>query len=439
MNSPNRESPGAYRHQTQTPFIQQELLQLVDYEMGMEAQSRQPPRRVGAAPAPLGNPPGAKAGTSTIQVLTLLDTYFLESTCSLNIIHITMHQRMRYDDVSWERSEAEFEAWCKKLYQQEVLREIGNFMAKHRGGVPKELFSPIAGAFSVCLRMEFGDGGSAILRFPQPGNVRFPEEKLLKEVAVMRYVAENTLIPLPFVLHYGMTDESPAGMGPFILMEHITHEQNVTAALNTPGFVREDRPILNPEIPETKLKFIYSQMADVLLRLSQPSFDQIGSIGEDGDGRWSITDRPMTFNMNELVSLGNFPPAKLPSTTFTTSSSYFAALADVNLIHLSTQRNDAIDSAEDCRRKYVARHLFRKLAREGHLSSAPSLDPKPFRLFCDDLRPSNVLIDAECRIVGVIDWEFSYAAPAEFTYSPPWWLLIETPEKWPKGVSDWAK
>jgi hypothetical protein len=42
-------------------------------------------------------------------------------------------------------------------------------------------------------------------------------------------------------------------------------------------------------------------------------------------------------------------------------------------------------------------------------------------------------------VIGVIDWEFSYSAPAEFTYSPPWWLLIETPEKWPKGVSDWAK
>ncbi|RDL32586.1 uncharacterized protein BP5553_09042 [Venustampulla echinocandica] len=287
-----------------------------------------------------------------------------------------MHERMRYDDIAWERSEAQFEAWSKKFYQEDILREIGNFMAKHRGGVPKELCSPVAGAFNVCLQMKFGDGGSAIIRFPQPGNVRFPKEKLLKEVAVMRYVAENTSIPVPFVLHYGMADESPAGMGPFILTEHIRHEHNVTAALNTPGFVRKDRPILNPQIPETELKFIYSQMADVLLRLSQPSFSQIGSIGED---------------------------------------------------------------AEYCRRKYVARHLFRKFARDGRLSSAHSLDANPFKLFCDDLRPSNVLVDADCRVVGVIDWEFSYAAPAEFTYSPPWWLLIETPEKWPKGVSDWVK
>jgi len=119
---------------------------------------------------------------------------------------------MRYDYVAWERSEAEYDAWLEKLFQQEILREIGTFMQKHRGGVAKELLNPVAGAFNACLQMRFGDGGSALIRFPQPGNVRFPEEKLRKEVAIMRYLTENTSIPVPFVLHYGMADESPAGM-----------------------------------------------------------------------------------------------------------------------------------------------------------------------------------------------------------------------------------
>lgn len=38
--------------------------------------------------------------------------------------------------------------------------------------------------------------------------------------------------------------------------------------------------------------------------------------------------------------------------------------------------------------------------------------------------------------MGVIDWEFSYAAPNEFTYSPPWWLLLEQPEYWNPGFED---
>jgi aminoglycoside phosphotransferase (APT) family kinase protein len=43
----------------------------------------------------------------------------------------------------------------------------------------------------------------------------------------------------------------------------------------------------------------------------------------------------------------------------------------------------------------------------------------PFPLFCDDLRPSNVIVDADLNVHGVIDWEFCYAALVEFTYSPP--------------------
>ncbi|CDM27631.1 unnamed protein product [Penicillium roqueforti FM164] len=43
------------------------------------------------------------------------------------------------------------------------------------------------------------------------------------------------------------------------------------------------------------------------------------------------------------------------------------------------------------------------------------------------------------HIAGVVDWEFTYAAPTEFSYAPPWWLLIEKPEDWPKGLDDWTR
>lgn len=49
-----------------------------------------------------------------------------------------------------------------------------------------------------------------------------------------------------------------------------------------------------------------------------------------------------------------------------------------------------------------------------------------------------MLVDAENRIVGVVDWEFTYAAPVEFSHSPPWWLLLIMPEEWPDGLDDWA-
>ncbi|KAH8810780.1 phosphotransferase family protein [Xylogone sp. PMI_703] len=339
---------------------------------------------------------------------------------------------MQYDDVAEDRNDAQFDPWKEKLFQEDTLREIGNFIAKHHGGIPVELFPPIGGAFNL-------------------GHVFSPEEKVRKEVAVMRFIAEKTSIPVPFIFYYGMAEESPAGMGPFIIMEYIKNARNGTRVLNTPGLTREDRPVLDPNISMEKLESIYSQMAGILLQLSQLSFDQIGSI-EEVNETWEITDRPLTFNMNELVQMANFPPQHLPSTAYSSTSDYFKALTDTHIMHLSIQHNDAIDSAEDCHQRYIARHFFGILAKESRLKTksctrsgshrvenAPDTCPKTFGLFCDGFRPSSILLDDNDIIVGVIDWEFTYAAPAEYTYSTPWWLLIERPKFWSSGLANWSE
>ncbi|KAK1141749.1 hypothetical protein N8T08_008847 [Aspergillus melleus] len=106
--------------------------------------------------------------------------------------------------------------------------------------------------------------------------------------------------------------------------------------------------------------------------------------------------------------------------------------------HFIHQRNDSVESADDCRRKYLARRLFRKLTREKRLTKS-SLDKGPFQIWCDDSRPANVLLNEKMEIAGVVDWEFTYAAPAEFSHAPPWWLLIEKPELWSKGLEDWTR
>lgn len=76
------------------------------------------------------------------------------------------------------------------------------------------------------------------------------------------------------------------------------------------------------------------------------------------------------MNINELVRLGTLPRSKLPSleATFKIVSSYIETLAQLNMHHLLYQRNDTVQSADDCRRKFVARQLFYKLARDKKLS-----------------------------------------------------------------------
>ena len=75
-------------------------------------------------------------------------------------------------------------------------------------------------------------------------------------------------------------------------------------------------------------------------------------------GGFSITKRPLTFNMNELMASANLPEATFPSHTFSSATAYFQALAGQHLSHLRLQQRDAVSSEENCRKKFIARCLF---------------------------------------------------------------------------------
>ncbi len=211
-------------------------------------------------------------------------------------------------------------------------------------------------------------------------------------------------------------------------------------------------------------------MARQLLELAKPEFPRIGSlvpVGDRHDEASSVAARPLAQNMNDMRYVANIPPAVLPpeGKTFATADDWYIALADMHLAQLLFQRNDLVQSLDDGRTKYVARLLFRRLAKEGKLStfgfaedtwsaqarnsgSATRRTPEalspvpssqgPFRLWCDDLRAGNILLDENERIAAIIDWEFTYAAPTQFILDPPWWLLLAEPEKWPEGILSWA-
>jgi hypothetical protein len=121
--------------------------------------------------------------------------------------------------------------------------------------------------------------------------------------------------------------------------------------------------------------------------------------------------------------------------------------------------NDLVTTEDDCRNKYVARQLFRRLGKDYRLSSfgfnddgwsaqskswSSQLSPAPsnvgsFRLWVDDFRPGNILVDHSDDIAAVIDWELTYAGPTQFMLDCPWWLLLEVPESWKPGIDDWTK
>ncbi|OQE20250.1 hypothetical protein PENFLA_c017G02512 [Penicillium flavigenum] len=241
----------------------------------------------------------------------------------------------------------------------------------------------------------------------------------------MRYSGEKTSIPVPLVLHWRWD------------LSLSWDTSSMTPACTTCSYFQS----VQLRKGEGTLKTLYGELAGVLLQLSKPSFSRIGSPSQVGELTWEVTSCALSIDSNELVRVGSLPQSKLPSpeTPFTTASSYFEAIAEIYIAHLTHQRNDAIESADDCRRKFVARYLFRKLARGRKLTQRwIAFDKGPFKIWCDDLRPTNVLLNKVLKIAGVVDWEFTYTAPIEFTYAPPWWLLIERLEYWPQGLDDWT-
>jgi hypothetical protein len=62
----------------------------------------------------------------------------------------------------------------------------------------------------------------------------------------------------------------------------------------------------------------------------------------------------------------------------------------------------------------------------------PGLDRGPFKLTCDDFQPTNMIVnnEQELKVIAVIDWEWSYTAPAQMVNSTPSWLVIQSPHIW---------
>lgn len=161
-----------------------------------------------------------------------------------------------------------------------------------------------------------------------------------------------------------------------------------------------------------KLDTVYDQIADYMLQLSRLRFPRIGAISKDHTP--GIIGRPLTFDMNELVTNTGYPADKFPSAPFDRASDYFKALSNTHRIHLRTQRNLAT-SEVDARWRFIARHCFAKLIPKY------CVDDGLFLLFGDDFRPANMLADpATLRITAVLDFEFTNAMPAQFAYDPPW-------------------
>jgi len=334
-----------------------------------------------------------------------------------------------YDELAEANADEECMRWLGDFL--DAKEEIVSFVASRRPGQAKGEFDGyLKGSFNFCVSVKFNDGGPrAIIRFPKPGHTLTTrrEEKVKSEVRVLEYLRENTSLSVPRITSWGLAEESPQKLGPFIIMDRI-EGVSLTSLLRQPiNEGEEDIVMMRDDIDVDKLDFVYEQLAEFIVELSRLEFDAIGAITKDADSnKWSATERPFTYNMNEMaVTVLNFPLDTFPTSPFQTTKELLDYQSDENLANLRVQRNLCRDE-EVARRRYIARHRIRQLipkfCKDNH---------GPFKLYCDDLQPGNIIVDPETyKIQGILDWEWTHAMPAQFSYDPPWWLILKGPSFW---------
>ena len=125
------------------------------------------------------------------------------------------------------------------------------------------------------------------------------DEKLRREVAVMRLVREKTNIPVPKVHAWGLSNDNPLGLGAFIVMEYIPGE-----CLGHLWRVGLKERILRPDISERDLRTVYRQIAGFYLELSNLEFPHVGSLSIRDDQSIHPDLGPLTLKMQEIEAHG---------------------------------------------------------------------------------------------------------------------------------------
>ncbi|TVY22465.1 hypothetical protein LHYA1_G009025 [Lachnellula hyalina] len=367
-----------------------------------------------------------------------------------------MTARQDADNLAWDRSDEVWEEAMKQVRLSSTCRKIESF-AERMFDSPATLVTPlIIGGFNVLypIRIE-GSSANVLIRLPCPNQAVFPEGKTLAEVATAAYISQHTHIPVPKVFYSGIDSD----IGPFMIIQDLGTRRVMSQALETPREDPNETPVLRPDISESELESLYVKMAQCMLQLAQPAFPRIGALIESRPGSYHVMGRPITLNMNNMVQQSNIPKSIFPleGTTYQTADEWYAVLAEMQIATLLFQHNDMVSSEDDCRTKYVARQLFRKLAKQGRLSKFGFTEDKwsacskgaratlaapegsgSFRLWSDDFRPANVIVDENNQVLGAIDWEYAYVGPTQFILDPPWWLLLDVPEMWDNGIENWT-
>lgn len=220
-----------------------------------------------------------------------------------------------------------------------------------------------------------------------------PGIKTRNEAATLRWISQNTSIPVPSVVRYDATTNNPLGRE-FIILSRCA------------GVTLSD---IYDSLTQAQLDDICRQLIKFLVEIHRHSFGHIGGLVVDSDsGRivpgpyldehfWFTPDIRKYFTTEETLETLN------PGGPFTSYTDFTIALME-KYIHVAEVQKDLT---------FMRQHIPRLRAFCKVLPDfAAQLGDTQIRLAHRDLHFANMLYDQSTgQITGVLDWEFASAVP----------------------------
>lgn len=232
-------------------------------------------------------------------------------------------------------------------------------------------------------------------------------------------MSNHTTVPVPRVLAECL-DGGPDALSSFVIVEYI------------------DGKILSPaafyELSSYERSAFYQSLADFYIQLRRQEFSSIGRLKMGVDGAY-IGEKTATLVMN-MMQLEGLDPWSIQDSHHNESGSLKSANTYTKmLLHFTynafLKSRNAV--GEGMGLEYLYNHfLFTKRAQKW---LNPDLDRGPFVLVHGDLSLSNLLLDRNMNIVGVLDWEWSRVVPVQY-FMPPLWFThrdeaqLAHPDSW---------
>ena len=162
-------------------------------------------------------------------------------------------------------------------------------------------------------------------------------------------------------------------------------------------------------------KRLFKGISRILLSLARIPQPHIGSFRFHDNGTITLANRPLSCSMIILENDGAARTIQM-NDTYSCTDAFVSDMLSFHDHRFLSQPN-AVYGENDCRGQMAVKTLLRVLSHR-HIKRA--LRNGPFILQFTDFHASNILVDKEWNITGLIDLEWICALPSEMLEVPYW-------------------